>query len=412
MKVLIASDSYKYQTSGAANVVITLAEELRRRGHSVRVLALSNTKHSFRDGDDYYIRSLPTFVYPDVRYSLAHHDPLLRELREWNPDVIHMHTEIAAARMARAIARADHTPYVMTAHTDYARFLFGTACDRRPIRKIFREMGRYVFRGAAVITTPSEKALSFALLETVKPRIVVIPNGIRLEQMQQKATAEERAALFQQWNLKDNGRTVVIVSRLSKEKRLDEIITYFPGVLARVPDAQLLIVGDGPDRANLESLAEEKGIAEHVRFTGRIPPEEVWRYYDLGEVFVSASTFEVHSLTYLEAMARGLPLVCREDPCLRGVLEDGENGVAYRTQQEFEDSVVALLTDKELRGRMGIRSLEKSAEFSTERCADRMLELYQSVMDSQKQNGARRTHGPRLVTPGRRLVRLHRTTGN
>lgn len=383
MKILIASDSYKYQTSGAANVVITLANELRRRGHSVKVLALSNTKRSFQDGDDYYIGSLPAFVYPDVRFSIIHHNRLLRELKAWKPDVIHMHTETSAARMARAIATADHTPFVMTSHTDYAQFLFGHFSDSRPVRLLFRELGRIIYRGAMVVTAPSEKALSFPLLGTVTPRMVVIPNGIRLEQYQKKATPEERAALFVRWGLKDNGKTVVIVSRISREKNLHEIVGYFPAILERLPDAQLLIVGDGPDRERLEADVEAQGISNSVRFTGRIPPEEVYLYYDMGDVFVSASTFEVHSLTYLEAMARGLPLVCRDDPCLNGVLDDGDNGFAYHTKQEFVDDVTALLTDGELRARMRERALEKAADFSVERCADRMLALYKSVMDAQ-----------------------------
>ena len=383
MKILIASDSYKYQTSGAANVVITLANEFRRRGHSVKVLALSNTKHSFQDGDDYYIGSLPAFVYPDARFSIVHHNRLLRDLKAWKPDVIHMHTETSAARMARAIAVADHTPYVMTSHTDYAQFLFGHYSASRPVRLLFREVGRIVYRGAMVITAPSDKALSFPLLETKAQRVVVIPNGIRLEQYQKKSTPEERAELFRRWGLIDNGRTVVIVSRVSREKNLHEILEYFTSILERLPDAQLLIVGDGPERAKLEAYAAELGISDHVRFTGRIPSEEVYLYYDMGNVFVSASTFEVHSLTYLEAMARGLPLVCRDDPCLNGVLEDGDNGFAYRTRDEFVDGVSSLLTDGALRERMSARALERAADFSVERCADRMLELYQSVMEAR-----------------------------
>lgn len=383
MKILIASDSYKYQTSGAANVVITLANELRSRGHSVKVLALSNTKHSFQDGDDYYIGSLPAFVYPDVRFSIVHHNRLLRELKAWKPDVIHMHTETSAARMARAIASADHTPFVMTSHTDYAQFLFGHFSDSRPVRLLFRQLGRIIYRGAMVVTAPSKKALSFPLLGTVTPRMMVIPNGIRLEQYQKKSTPEARAALFRRWGLSDNGRTVLIVSRISKEKNLHEIVEYFPAILERLPDAQLLIVGDGPEREQLEADVAKLGISDSARFTGRIPPEEVYQYYDMGNVFVSASRFEVHSLTYLEAMARGLPLVCRDDPCLNGVLENGDNGFAYQTKQEFVDGVTSLLTDEALRARMSARSLEKAADFSVERCADRMLELYRKVMEAQ-----------------------------
>ncbi|MBR5337494.1 MAG: glycosyltransferase [Lachnospiraceae bacterium] len=386
MKVLIASDSYKYQTSGVANVVITLAEELRSRGHQVKVLALSNTRKSFKDGDDYYIGSLPGVVYPDVRVSFVRHNKLLKELKAWNPDVIHMHTETSAARMARSIANADNTPFVMTCHTDYAQFVFGSRCESRPVKMIFHEIGKFLYRGAMVVTAPSDKALGFSTLSRLKHPIEVIPNGIRLEQYQKKVTPEERKELFERWNLKDNGKVVCMVSRVSHEKKLDEIVEYFPEVLDRLPDAQLLIVGDGPARAKLETMAKELGIADRVCFTGRISPELVYMYYDMGDVFVSASTFEVHSLTYLEAISHGLPLICRDDPCLRGVLENERNGYAYKTKEEFVENVVSLLTDKELHDRMGSESLTIADNFSAKRCADRMIELYESVLKDNKES--------------------------
>ena len=385
MKILLASDGYKYQTSGVANVVIALAEEYRRKGHDVRVLAMSDTRHSFQEGDDCFFGSLPALVYPDIRFSYVLTNRILRELREWKPDIVHLHTEGSAARLARSVARAaGHPPVVMTAHTDYAQFAFGKACDSRPVQKIAHVVGRIAYRDAKVVTAPSDKALSFHHLNAVRDRMVVIPNGIRLEQYQKQATPEERTQLYQTLGLKENGKTLVAVSRISREKNLAEILSFFPAVLERVPEAQLLIVGEGPAREKLMEDTKEMGLTDCVRFTGRIPPEEVYRYYNLGDVFVSASTFEVHSLTYLEAMARGLPLVCRDDPCLHGVLETGDNGFAYQTKEEYLDAVTSLLTDGDLRRRMSARALEKSAEFSVERCAERMIELYRDVLDGKE----------------------------
>ncbi len=380
MKILIASDSYKFQTSGAANVVITLANGLRRRGHSVKVLALSNTGHSYRDGDDYYIRSLPFPVYPDLRTSFVRRDPLLDELKAWKPDVIHLHTEGCIARMTRKIAAADHAPLVMTSHTDYAQFVFGRFCETLPVRLMAKEWGRFAYRGTRAVIAPSEKALSFSQLRTVARRSVVIPNGIRLSQFQKNFSAEERAALFAKWGLRDNGKTLVMVSRISKEKNIREILGFLPALLRREPDAQLVIAGDGPERAELEAYSRTLGLTDCVRFTGRIPPEEVYRYYDMGQVFVSASTFEVHSLTYLEALSCGLPLVCRADPCLKGVLEDGENGYAYHTERDFVESVSRILDDGTLRARLCAGAIERAQNFSDERFVDRTLALYEKVL--------------------------------
>ena len=157
-----------------------------------------------------------------------------------------------------------------------------------------------------------EKARGFALVQAARNRVTVIPNGIRLERFQRPIIADDRVSLLRQIGLSDNGYILVMVTRISREKNIMEILEYFPALLHALPEAQLLIVGDGPDRKRLESFVKRQGLSGHVRFTGRIDPNEVYRYYALGNVFVSASTFEVHSISYLEAIACGLPLVCRE----------------------------------------------------------------------------------------------------
>ncbi|MBQ6383847.1 MAG: glycosyltransferase [Clostridia bacterium] len=98
-----------------------------------------------------------------------------------------------------------------------------------------------------------------------------------------------------------------------------------------------------------------------------------------GDIYVSASTFELHSLSYLEAMACGLPLVCREDASLRGVLEDGENGLIYRNEQEFVDAVSRILRSGQLREQMCAAALLRAEETGALRFAERTLTLYQSV---------------------------------
>ena len=382
MKILIASDAYKFQTSGVANVVITLVTELRRRGHRVKVLALSNNRESYRDGDDYYIRSLPAFVYPDLRLSLARHDVLLDELRAWRPDIIHVHTEGSALRMGLDIAARNHTPFVMTTHTDYAQYVFGRFYKTFPSRLLAREWGWTAYHKAAVIISPSEKALSFPQLSTMRNHAVVIPNGICMDRYRKPVTPEEKRELFRRVGFTDNGKTLVIVSRLSREKNIREILHFFPTLLKREPEAQLVIVGDGPDREVLEVLSRRLGIAGSVCFTGRVSPEKVYRFYNMGDLFVSASTFEVHSLTYLEAMTCGLPLVCRKDPCLKGVLKDGVNGYTYQTEKEFVSRVTQILNDRGLQQRMSRNALKRSEAFTDQRFVDRTVALYRKVLQA------------------------------
>ena len=215
-------------------------------------------------------------------------------------------------------------------------------------------------------------------------RVTVIPNGISLETFQRELTPDEKAELFEQYEIPDDRFTLVSITRVSKEKNIMEILRYFHSLLRVDPEVQLVIVGDGPDRKRLQKYCESSGISEHVYFTGIIAPDDVYRYYKMGDVFVSASTFEPQGMTYIEAMACGLPQVCRKDECLIDVIDNGENGFVYETEPEFTDAVSKLLLDSELREDMSSKALEKAESFSGTRFAERTVELYQKVL--QKHN--------------------------
>ena len=382
MKVLLATDCYIFQTGGVTNVVLSLENGLRKKGCEVKVLALSNSHRSYRDGESYFIRSFRFYDYPEHRISFAFHDPFLEELTEWKPDIIHIHTEATAGMMAKAIARKINAPVVMTTHTDFEYFIFGRFRGAWPVKMLAGAWGKRAYRQAEKVIVPSEKARTFPHLRPVADRVTVIPNGIQLERYQKPVSSDEKSALFRQCALQDNGCTLVMITRLSREKNVMEILRYFPSLLHALPKAQLVIVGEGPDRKRLEAFCAKSRLTGHVRFTGRIPPEEVYRYYGMGDIFVSASTFELHSMSYLEAMACGLPLVCREDASLRSVLTDGENGLIYRNEQEFIAAVFRILGENTLREQMRKKALLQAEASSDRRFVERTLALYDAVRRS------------------------------
>ena len=389
MKVLLATDCYIFQTGGITNVVVSLENGLRREGCEVKVLALSDKNKSYKEGDRYFIRSFRFRAYPEHRISFVRHDPLLAELAAWQPEIIHLHTEASAGRMAKALARKTGSPLVMTTHTDFEYFIFGRLRGSPAVKMLARLWGKRAYRQAETIVVPSEKARAFPHLQPFADKVTVIPNGIQLERYQKPVSPDEKSALFSRYGLSDNGYTLVMITRLSKEKNVIEILRYFPALLRALPKAQLIIVGDGPDRKRLEAFCAKSGLTGHVRFTGRIPPDEVYRYYSMGEIFVSASTFELHSMSYLEAMACGLPLVCREDPSLRGVLKDGENGLIYRNEREFIAAVSSILEKDALRARMRGQALLQAEASGNQRFVERTLALYRSVRASWASGGSR-----------------------
>ena len=382
MKILISTDCYLFNIGGITASVLALCTGLRSLGHAVKTLSLSNCNKSFRDGDDYYIKSFPAFYYPGMRMSFAMRDPLLKELEEWDPDLIHIQTEGSPRWMSLKISKHSGAPIVMTCHTDYGHFVFGKYKSLPPVRAIMSNAGKFLYRQAVRVTVPSQKAADFPFLQSVQDRLTVIPNGMETENYQKHLPEHERCAFRASLGIGDNMGTLVTVSRLSKEKNVGELISLLPGLLKKDPAVKLLIVGDGPHKKKLEKLTEKLRICDSVIFTGRIPSEDVWRYYDAGDLFVSASTFEVHSMSYLEALANGLPLLCRADEALIGVLEHNENGMVYHNESEFTDFALQILHQKKLREDMGRCSLRKAMDFTCEAFASSMLAVYREALNN------------------------------
>ena len=113
-----------------------------------------------------------------------------------------------------------------------------------------------------------------------------------------------------------------------------------------------------------------------------VPPTRVQEYYQLGDIFVSASTSETQGLTYIEAAANGLPLLCRQDPCLRDVMVIGENGYDYLDAEDFQRGLDAMLADKRWRVAAGQRSRKIAASFGKDAFGSAVEDVYESVLQT------------------------------
>lgn len=378
MRILMASDMFYHQVNGVSNSVLTLTRELIKLGHEVKVLSLSNTRRSYRQGEYYFIGSHDSIIYPSARMSMKRNDPLIDELIAWRPQIAHIQTEFSADYLAMRIVVECRIPVVMNFHTDYETFLKRFILFKKPFHSACGMFYRYIYRYTRRLIIPSEKVRLMLEDYGIDKPTVRIPTGLALPE--HHITKEKKAELLKKYGLKSNGKVVVIVSRMSKEKNVGELIDYFPLVRKENPDAGLLIVGGGPALNELRLKATFHGLRNNVAFTGMIDPDDINLFYQLGNVFVCASTFETQGMTYYEAMANGLPQVVRYDTCLDGVIENGVNGFTYETREEFAEYVNRLLSDGDLRRKMSRQALNASKEYSRERFAKKVERVYKDVI--------------------------------
>ena len=381
-KVLITTDLYTVNTNGVVTSVQNLFDELTAKGHDVRILTLSGDLHSHKEGSVYYIRSVPLgAVYPDLRMPTSYRHKLIQEIIDWKPDVVHSQCEFFSYQFASRIAKITGAPIVHTYHTLYEQYLTSYVIpSKRMGDYLAKVLSRQRLKRVSTLVAPTQKVENTLHGYGMKAPISVVPSGISLEQHQQRITQEQRMTMRRQLGISDEDQVLLNLGRLGGEKNLGELLELFAEARKQYDNLKFLIVGDGPAREDLERQAKELEIEAHVVFTGMVPPDQVQNYYQLGDVFVSASTSETQGLTYIEAAANGLPLLCRQDECLADVLQEGENGYEYTSAGEFLNAIDAVMHDPQWRAAAARRSEEIAAGFDKKAFGQAIENIYESVL--------------------------------
>ena len=382
MKVLITTDLYTTETNGVVTSIKNLKEALTERGHEVRVLTVSENRESYTKGDDeYYIKSLSLeWVYPNVRMPYSYHNDIIKEIIEWKPDIIHSQCEIFSMRFAKIISRKTKAPIVHTYHTMYEDYVGYVIPFERLGKWAVKFLSNKLLKKVSIVVAPTRKVENMLKDYGLKQELHVVPTGISLDKHRETMEDEERLSRRRALGIADDEFVLISLGRLGNEKNTEELISFFANVQKKHPNTRLLIVGDGPNRANLEKITLELGLKEKVIFTGMVEPSEVQKYYKLGDLYVSASTSETQGLTYAEAAANKLPLLCREDPVLKDVIVSGQNGYEYTNEDEFERSLEFIINNPEWRTKAGEESNIIADSFDKHTFAESIEELYKSLV--------------------------------
>lgn len=390
MKILLASDAYSPMVNGVVVSTQTLKRGLEELGHEVRVLALGTRSYFDRATGTYYQASLPADrFYPEARIAIRNDRQVLSEVLAWGPDLIHTQTEFSTFQTAKRLVNLLGVPWVHTYHTAYENYTHYGRALASLVAATLPRLTRMRLRGIDLVITPTDKTQASLRSMGVERNIRVIPTGIDLAGFSQTSRPETLAFIRRGLDIKEDDLTLLFVGRLGQEKNLEEALTY----LARLgrEDIKFIIVGYGPLYEDLKALVRELGLDKQVSFTGRVDHSQVPAYYQIADLFFSASTSETQGLTYIEALASGLPVLAHSDPAQEGVLVSLENSYRYQGFSDFEDFILAYKKDKDLRARLREGASQGPQEALSARAfAKKVEEAYLEVMGSL---GYRRTRG-------------------
>ncbi len=391
MNIGLFTDTYYPEINGVANSVYLLKQELELKGHNVYVITTTTPGAPENEKNVYRVPSISCTFVPERRIGLFYQPLLAKKIRHMKLDVIHTHTEFSIGVFGRIMAKELFLPVVHTYHTiyeDYTHYIKNYISNENRARKLARNFSRISVRSVEEIIVPTKKVQELLSSYGVPGEITVIPTGIDLARFGGDDTEEVRQDYRNRLGLSASDKVILYLGRVSQEKNIDEVMRYLDTFFEKHKDARFVIVGDGEYRSDvLEPMRETLRHGDQIIFAGARPWDEITHYYQMADVFVSASTSETQGLTYIEALASGLPVVAREDECLDGVITQGENGFTYRTEETFLSSLEEVLYNNIMStDRVDFASNARASvlKFSTKTFADKVENIYYLVDHSHK----------------------------
>lgn len=384
MRIALFTESYLPLTNGVVTHIKTLKEGFEKLGHEVLVVTTAKqSHHTLKDGVLYCpAASFKRLCNCNVAFPVSR--VRMKYIKDFNPDVIHIHTEFGIGISGILAAKRLKKPIVYTLHTMYDDYLYYVVPKplQKPTAKLSHQYFKFIANRAQVLTGPSEKSRAYLKNAGVKKEVNVIPNAVALDEFSSPIDLDQnKKDICKKYNIDENEMLVCFVGRLGKEKSIDVLLEYWKKEFKPEEKIHLMIIGDGPFRKEFEELTKRLGIDNMVTFTGAIDHSQVPPYYAACDAYVTASLTEVYSISMLEAMASGLPVIQRLDPLNAGQIIDGVNGYKFNSSDEMAKYIrmIKNMSPQELK-----ECKEKVAasvhEQGTDDLAKYMIELYGKII--------------------------------
>lgn len=382
MRILMLSDVYFPRINGVSTSIQTFGRDLAAMGHEVDLLA-PEYPHRPRDHEA-AIERIPShylFFDPEDRMMSSRAiQRMIPRLAERKYDLIHIQTPFVAHYSGIRLGKALDVPLVETYHTHFEEYLYHYLpwLPARWLRSAARRFTRRQCNQVDAVVVPSSPVHETLLAYGVQKPIRIIPTGLDIHRF----AGGDGARFRREQGIAPQRPVLVHVGRVAHEKNIDFLLHALQRVRAAQPDVLLMIVGEGPARRHLEQMSRGLGLEGNVLFLGYLDRErELLDCYRAGDVFVFASRTETQGLVLLESMALGVPVVSLAEMGTRDILAPGRGALVARDDPEdFAAKVLHLLQDPELREAMAADARDYVKTWSAPALAQRMLDLYRSIL--------------------------------
>lgn len=385
MRIALFTETYLPHINGVVTHVKILRDGLEQLGHEVLVVtADADAHHHFVEDGVLHCPAHTSKRFYNYSLSLPVSSTRLKFVRDFAPDIIHIHNEFGIGMSGLLCAKILRVPLVYTLHTMYDDYIYYIAPKPlvKAATKVSRRYFKFIAKHSNALTGPSQKCQEYFRLTGLKKDVSVIPNAVEVDQFSPREVPEEvKADLRERCGIRDDSMVACFVGRLGREKSVDVLLDYWKAGVKPEDHIHLVVIGDGPVRPELEEQAKALGIEDMVTFTGRVEHEDLPPYYALCDVYVTASLSDTNSISMLEGMCSGLPVLQRNDPLNADQVRDGKNGFNFNSPEEMAQKLrqIQAMDQEALQG-FKESVIASIRENGARELAERTLTVYQRVL--------------------------------
>lgn len=386
MNIALFSDTYLPDINGVATSTHILKKELKKHGHHVLVVTTILPHDSDYIDEDNDILRLPGIDLKKLygyRASNIYSFKGMKELKEFQPDIIHVQTEFGIGIFGKIAGEILNVPVCYTYHTmwaDYSHYIAPgniKAVDQAA-KKVIEKISKIYGNSCSELIVPSQKTADALISYGISNSIHVIPTGLELDDFSiENKNQQQIDKIIQEYQLQDKF-VVIFLGRIAPEKSIDILIDAMEDIVKVKDNICLMVVGGGPQLDELKDIVEKKNLQQYIYFTGPKESQYVPSFYHASDLFVSASVTETQGLTFIEAMASGIPVLARYDKNLDGVICDGRNGYFFKDKDDLVQKIIDL-SQSDL-SQLSAAAIEDAQQYSSENFYQKILQTYEQAL--------------------------------
>ncbi len=392
MKIAIFSDTFTPDINGVATSCGNLYKTLTNHGDEVMVLTSNSLNDHKSDFSSSIIRLKGIRFKRLYGYviSLFGSPKAMKLLKRFKPDVCHIQTDGPLGQFGFKVAKRTNASVTYTYHTsieDYTYYVTHGWFFDKTAKVIVRRYVKHKGKKVDGLIVPSEKVATYMESLGVKLKANVVPTGFDFAPFKEKDESKI-SDLRTKFGISKDDYVILYLGRIAKEKSIDVLIDGFKEYLSKYEgkNVKLVVAGGGPDLKRLQNIVKEKKLEDKIIFTDKVDPKDAPAYYHLGDAYAFASVTETQGLTYLEALAAGLPIILRYDESYKDVIKDGINGFVYTDTNQLANQINKVINlspkDRENIIENGYKSLEP---YTLEKFYSSVMEVYKETIENHGQ---------------------------